>query len=283
MGGALGMKTKRGIPVRPAAVTLYTVGHGSRPESKLLRVLRSVGIRVLVDVRATPASRRYPWFSDRVMWVWLEEAGVTYHWAGRSLGGHRRTGEDSRHTAVSDPALRAYAEHMGTPEFQRAVGQLLHLAATGPTAFLCAERERTHCHCAMIAECLVLQGQGVIHLLDEARRREHHLDPRAGRESAELVCDRLQSGSLELSQGRVIPKNQRDVGDRSEQGGRPGKSVSDREARLRNGRPGISGPVSHRRSRLLPSPSGAWPVGPARLRREARRREADSWVALAQY
>jgi len=186
--------------MQPAVVTLYSVGHSSRSESELVGVLLPVGIRVLVDVRATPASRRCPQFRDDAMRTWLEQAGISYHWAGRALGGRRRAREGSRHVAITDAGFRAYADHMERPEFQRAVGQLVRLAATGPTVILCAERDPAHCHRAMIADYLVLQGHRVVHLVDAELRREHHLDPRARRESAELVYDRMHSGLLDLPQ-----------------------------------------------------------------------------------
>ena len=40
--------------------TLFTIGHGTRTTAALIEALRSAGVRLLVDVRRFPASRRNP-------------------------------------------------------------------------------------------------------------------------------------------------------------------------------------------------------------------------------
>ena len=89
---------------------------------------------------------------------------------------------------------------MGTEIFQRAVTQVLNLAARGPTVMLCAERDPQQCHRALIADYLILQGVRVVHLVEPGESREHLLSPQARRESAALVYDRQVTAELGLGE-----------------------------------------------------------------------------------
>jgi len=96
-------------------------------------------VRTLVDVRAYPTSRRYPQFNSNSLRSALTDADSIYHWAGHDLGGFRQNRSGSRHLSLTG-SLRAYADHMETPEFQRAVDQLVRLANEACTTIMCAEK-----------------------------------------------------------------------------------------------------------------------------------------------
>jgi uncharacterized protein (DUF488 family) len=179
-------------------VTLYTVGHGNRALDALTALLQQAGIVTLVDVRAHPQSRRHPQFGSESLRNALEAAGLTYHWAGRHLGGMRPARPGSPHIALEE-GLRGYADHMDTPAFQTAAAQLSRLAAQAPTAMLCAERLPEHCHRSLIADYLTLQGLRVRHLIDPDEICEHQLRPQARRESVPLIYDRGVNGRLNLT------------------------------------------------------------------------------------
>jgi len=178
-----------------SSVTLYTAGHSNRPLDELLAMLQEAGVKVLVDVRAEPHSRRHPQFNDESLREACTRAGITYHWAGRQLGGMRPMQDNSPHTAI-DEGRRGFADYMGTEPFRKGADQLVAMATRAPTAILCAEREPEHCHRALISDYLVLQGLTVVHLIRPGETREHALSPEARRESAALVYDRHVSGQL---------------------------------------------------------------------------------------
>lgn len=161
-----------------------------------MELLQAQAVTTLIDIRAQPQSRRYPHFSMDELRAGLEQAGIVYHWAGRQLGGRRKTVAGSPHTALQDEAMRAYADHMATEEFRRGVSQLTHLAQQAVTAVMCAEKLPEHCHRALLADYLVLQGMEVIHIIDDGEIHEHHLGPHARRESAQLIYDRNTTASL---------------------------------------------------------------------------------------
>lgn len=168
---------------------IWTVGHSNRSSEELLALLREPDIELLVDVRARPHSTRHPQFDEAELRETLSEAGITYHWAGRHLGGFRKAAPDSPHAALPE-AFRGYADYMQTDAFRRAIAQLRNLARRGRTALLCAEREPLECHRSLIADYLLLEGVEVVHLIAPGQLREHQLRAEARRESATLVYDR---------------------------------------------------------------------------------------------
>ena len=167
---------------------------------ELLNLLRRADIGQVVDVRASPSSQRFAQFNGDALRDALEQIGIAYHWAGRHLGGQRRSRSQSAHIALGDASLRAYADHMETEVFARAAGQLINLARRGPLALLCAEKTPQNCHRSLIADYLTLQGHRILHLINETATLEHLLDARARRESGRLVYDRLLAQELAIRQ-----------------------------------------------------------------------------------
>ena len=180
------------------AVTLFTVGHSNRSLRELLDLLTEAGVTTLVDVRAHPHSTRHPQFGSDVLRAGAEEAGMVYHWAGRQLGGRRPTAPNSPHVALDEDGLRGYADYMDSEPFHKAAAQLVQLAGRSATAVLCAERLPEHCHRALLADYLTLQGVQVVHLVGPAESREHQLSPTLRRDSAAPIYDRNVSGHLDL-------------------------------------------------------------------------------------
>lgn len=186
-------------------LTLYTAGHGNLAIGELIALLKEAGVDTLVDVRARPYSRHNPQFNDDALRLACDRAGIVYHWAGRQLGGMRTPRPNSPHLAL-DEGMRGFADHMDTDAFRKGAAQLQNLAARGACAMLCAERDPLHCHRALIADYLTLQGVRVVHLLAAGERREHVLSAAARRESAALIYDRQVSGELGLEPVPPGPK-----------------------------------------------------------------------------
>src|SRR5262245_3992117 len=157
---------------------LYTVGHSIRSISEFLGILRAYGIRRLVDVRTVPRSRRHPHFTREALASSLEAAGIAYEHAP-DLGGLRRPDPASLNGGLDHPQLRAYADHMRTAEFDRALNVLLEHAAREPTAVMCAEADWRRCHRQLLADAATVCGAEVIHLLGRDRVERHHMHPAA--------------------------------------------------------------------------------------------------------
>jgi len=152
---------------------LVTIGHGTLDVSDFLTLLREASVDELVDVRSHPGSRRVPQFGREAMEGWVREAGVDYRWE-RALGGRRRLVEPSANVALRHPSFRAYADHMATFEFRRALNALADDARERVLAVMCAESVWWRCHRRLIADAAVLlHGSDVRHLFHDGRLEPH--------------------------------------------------------------------------------------------------------------
>jgi uncharacterized protein (DUF488 family) len=156
-------------------LTLYTIGHSTRSLDELIDALRAHGIQTLVDVRAFPMSRRLPHFNRESLEASLPAAGIEYRWMPALGGRRKKQRDDSPNTALRNDQFRNYADYMLTPEFQAAVGEVLELAASRPTAVMCAERVWFRCHRMLISDYVVAHGNRVLHIDDSKPPREHKL------------------------------------------------------------------------------------------------------------
>jgi uncharacterized protein (DUF488 family) len=144
---------------------VYTVGHSTRPIEDFLALLHREGIRVLIDVRAFPMSRRHPHFNRESLGTTLAANDVAYVHAP-PLGGRRRPRANSHNTGWRNESFRAYADHMSTPEFREALENVIATALRDPTTVMCAEALPWRCHRWLIADALVARGCEVRHVLD---------------------------------------------------------------------------------------------------------------------
>ena len=168
---------------------LYTIGHSTRSLEEFIALLRENGIRVLVDVRSWPSSRRHPNFSKESLSKILKEHGIEYEWLGKQLGGYRKKGlgEESPNMGWNSQGFRNYADHTLTEEFRDGIRRLLELAEKDTVAFMCAERLYWRCHRRIISDYLVVKGHKVTHILDREKTEEHKLTA-----SAEVVNGELR-------------------------------------------------------------------------------------------
>lgn len=160
---------------------IRTVGHSSRSWEAFLALLRAFSVEVVCDVRAWPNSRRFPQFNRSAMEEALSRAGILYQWMGKRLGGHRRRGlgESSPNLALSDGALRNYADHMQGREFQCALDDLIATAEHARVAVMCAERDYANCHRRLLSDALAARGVEVVHILGPGESTGHRLSPGA--------------------------------------------------------------------------------------------------------
>jgi uncharacterized protein (DUF488 family) len=152
---------------------IWTIGHSTRNIDVFISLLEENGIRVLVDVRSLPGSKRYPQFNKETLTESLNAHGIRYeHFP--ELGGRRKPEPDSRNTAWRNASFRGYADHMETEEFRKGVERLLELAGeAGPTAIMCAEAVWWRCHRSLISDYLKSRGIEVMHILDANKVEPH--------------------------------------------------------------------------------------------------------------
>jgi uncharacterized protein (DUF488 family) len=167
--------------------TIYTIGHSTREFAQLVSALEAHQIRTLVDIRAFPMSRRLPWFNRENFENELPKSGIEYVWM-RELGGRRKKqAQPSPNIALRNDSFRNYADYMLTPEFEKAITELLDIAGRGPAAIMCAERVYFHCHRMLVSDYLVAHGHEVLHIDDERPARPHKLMPEARLSDGKLL------------------------------------------------------------------------------------------------
>jgi len=156
-------------------MTVYSIGHSTRPLDEFLGLLRAHGVTHVVDTRTVPRSRRNPQYNREALPEALRPAGIGYaHVPG--LGGLRRPRRDSVNTAWRNAGFRGYADHMQTPEFAESLEALIALAARAHVAVMCAEAVPWRCHRSLIADALTVRQVPVEHILDGGRHH-HRLTP----------------------------------------------------------------------------------------------------------
>jgi len=165
---------------------IWTVGHSTRAIEEFISLLKENEIKLLVDVRTWPGSKRYPQFNRDALAESLNGHGIRYeHFP--ELGGRRKPMPDSRNTAWRNASFRGYADHMETEQFQKGVARLLELAGEGgPTAIMCAEAVWWRCHRSLIADYLKARGVEVMHILGPHKVEPHPYTPVARVVNGEL-------------------------------------------------------------------------------------------------
>ncbi|XXY55073.1 DUF488 domain-containing protein [Sorangium sp. So ce269] len=183
--------------------TVFTIGHGTRSLEELVELLGEGPADTLVDVRRYPGSSRSPHLARAALAEALPPLGVTYVFRGDTLGGRRTGRDDSPHVAWENPSFRAYADHMETDAFQRALSEVETEARAGRRlALLCAETLWWRCHRRLIADALVARGLAVVHLLGPGARAPHALNPAARPDGAgHLIYDVGAQRALPLGPG----------------------------------------------------------------------------------
>ena len=155
--------------------TLFTIGHSTRTLDELIDTLRAHSIQTLVDIRSFPMSRRLPHFNRESLEKSLPEKGIQYVWM-KDLGGRRKKIlQDSPNVALRNDSFRNYADYMLTPEFERAVDELIAVAQQSRTAYMCAERVYFQCHRMLVSDWLVAHGHEVLHIDDTKPPKAHEL------------------------------------------------------------------------------------------------------------
>ena len=166
---------------------LFTIGHSTRTLDELIRALKAHRIETLVDIRSFPVSRRLPHFNRESLEKSLPEAGIRYVWM-KELGGRRKKIlPDSPNVALRNDSFRNYADYMLTPEFEHAAKELVAIAESSPTAYMCAERVYFRCHRMLVSDWLVAHGNEVLHIDDEKPPRLHKQMAEARIENGKLI------------------------------------------------------------------------------------------------
>ena len=151
---------------------IWTIGHSTRPIEYFIQMLQSFSIKMLVDIRSFPGSRRYPQFNKENLEISMPENGIEYLHL-KALGGRRPAKPGSKNTAWKNAAFRGYADYMETNEFKEAIQELEKIAMKQRTAYMCSEAVWWRCHRSMVSDYLKAEGWTVNHIMDIGKSTEH--------------------------------------------------------------------------------------------------------------
>jgi len=94
----------------------------------------------------------------------------------KTLGGYRKKiVDESPNIALRSAGFRNYADYMLTAKFEQAVAELIALAESSRTAYMCAERVYFHCHRMLVSDWLVAHGHEVLHIDGKGPAKPHRL------------------------------------------------------------------------------------------------------------
>jgi len=139
-------------------VTVFTIGYGGRGQADFLALVRSAGVRTIVDIRLRPDRASMGiWIRaktpDKGIERWLADAGLGY----RSI-------------------VELGNVFLGLPDWLERYGRLLDAAGPllterlaeipGPICLLCAERKVAECHRRLVADYLATHRGAVVQHLE---------------------------------------------------------------------------------------------------------------------
>jgi uncharacterized protein (DUF488 family) len=94
----------------------------------------------------------------------------------KAFGGYRKKSlDESPNIALRNQSFRNYADYMLTPEFAQAAAELITLAESSRTAYMCAERVYFRCHRMLVSDWLVAHGHEVLHIDAAGPVKSHKL------------------------------------------------------------------------------------------------------------
>lgn len=161
------------------AFDLYSIGHSNIAAERFVALLRAAGVDAVADVRSTPASRFFPWFSAKNLSRLLAQEHMSYLPYGTELGGRPRD------AALYRDGVADYEAMARQPEFQAGIDRLLAAAARARVCLMCAEREPLDCHrCLLVAPALASRGLAIGHILHDGA-----IEPHAATEQRLLELD----------------------------------------------------------------------------------------------
>ena len=122
-------------------VQLWTVGHSNHTVERFLELLGEHSIEVVVDVRSEPYSSYSKHFCQAPLRRSLKDAGLSYLFMGRELGGRPPEPE-----FYDEDGHVLYGEVAATECFREGVRRLVDGATRYRVAVMCSEENPTSCH-----------------------------------------------------------------------------------------------------------------------------------------
>ena len=171
------------------STAFFTIGHSTRSIEEFVGLLQSVGVRLLVDVRTIPRSRRNPQFNREVLPATLANFQVGYeHLAALGgLRGHKRDVSPAVNGFWQNQSFHNYADYAMSEQFRAGLDRLRYLGHQSPSAIMCAEAVWWQCHRRIIADYLIAAGECVFRIMGGDRLERAGMTEGAKREPGGIL------------------------------------------------------------------------------------------------
>ncbi|AUN30836.1 DUF488 domain-containing protein [Niveispirillum cyanobacteriorum] len=141
---------------------LHTIGYEGASQGAVIAALKAAGVRLLLDVRELPSSRRAG-FSKSPLRASLEAEGIAYLHLKKL--GTPKEGRLANRAGRMDEFWSIVEEGLARPEAQYELGLAGSLSLDKPACLLCFEADHSQCHRLTVANRLTAaHGFDVIHL-----------------------------------------------------------------------------------------------------------------------
>ena len=149
----------------------FTIGHSTRPINEFVDLLKLATVRLVVDVRTIPQSRKNPQYNHDVLPLTLSEFHIGYEHIA-ALGGLRGKSKDVSPLVNSfwqNQSFHNYADYTLSAAFRSGLAKLRELGHARPCAVMCAETVWWRCHRRIISDYLIAAGETVFHIVGKNR------------------------------------------------------------------------------------------------------------------
>ncbi len=134
-----------------APPAVYTIGYEERSVDGFFDKLLQTGIRVILDVRANPVSRKYG-FAKKSLGAIAGKIGMKYeHWPQFGISSEKRQGV---HTSAEFKHLFGYYDRVILPRVCDDVTKMAKQIQQTPSVLVCMERQAPDCHRSRLAKAL---------------------------------------------------------------------------------------------------------------------------------
>ncbi len=145
------------------SVSLYTIGHSTRPAEDFLALLKTYGIQYLVDVRSIPRSRFNPQYNQKALKQFLESNGIAYVFMGDELGG--RPQDEACYDSRGHVNYQVLKEKVFFKNGIERLKTAYHKKLT--IALMCSESKPQDCHRSRLIGAALSEEQVEVRHIDE--------------------------------------------------------------------------------------------------------------------
>lgn len=147
---------------------VFTIGHSTHAQERLIALLQQHDITALCDVRSTPYSRINPQFDREELKQSLGLRGIKYVFLGKELGAR------SEDPGCYEQGKVQYDRLAQTDLFRRGLLRVREGTNKYSLVLMCAEKEPLQCHRSiLIARYLIDIGLHVQHIHADGRLESH--------------------------------------------------------------------------------------------------------------